>query len=372
MKKTTHLTVLIAAVAVSVAGFAMAGGSANAASMNAVEKLYADLAKLPADQRAKKILEGAKKEGRFEILSASYGKEWRPHERIWEKLYPGVKMAKSGLSSSTVAERFIAEEAAGRHLTDVAQLSSADMAKVHAKELGASYPTPAINKILPKYRGFLKLFPDNRWTPTSMTEHGMAYNFKVYKGNKAPKAWFDLCKSIYKGQASYEPSETRLLLAWYTMLGEAKAKELIQCIGKNEPILQKGHTTRHVLMQAGDHLITGDTLIYKVARDAYNRPKRNTLKIAFDAPVMADAFGSVISKNAKNPYAAALYVDFMLSEPSQAYMQKRMRGPLAVKHPFMPDDAQVVTFGPQPAAIAKRLHGYWNTYVTKKDAKAKR
>jgi ABC-type Fe3+ transport system substrate-binding protein len=359
------------AVATALAVLFAFPSTAHAAELTQVEQLYADLAKLPAAERSKKILDGAKKEGKVELLSAMYGTEWRPRELLWEKLYPDVKQALTGISSAAVAERFIAEETTGKHLTDALDFSSADAAKIIEMKLVATYVTPATDAILPKYRGFLTLFPENRWTPDSMTEHGIAYNFKEIPQAQWPHDWFDLCKPEFNGKSSYDALEPRLLIGWYTMLGEQKAKELIQCIGANKPILQTGHSERAAAMEAGDHPISGDILTYAVERFAHEQPQRNVLKIAYDAAVMADAFGASASRYAPHPYAAALYVDFTVGPESQTYMQQRYRDPIAVHHPYMPDDVKLVTFGPIDATIVDRLVGYWNAYVTKADARGK-
>jgi ABC-type Fe3+ transport system substrate-binding protein len=349
--------------------FAAVSFAASAAEPTAVEKLYADLAKLPAAERTAKILEGAKKEGKVVSLSANVGTEWEPQDQLWAKMYPDIKAQKNGLPSARVAENFIAEETAGRHLTDLLKLSSADAPMVLSKNLAASYPTPATDAILPKYQGFTKIFPNNTFMPTSMTEHGIIYNYKELTGEHVPKTWFDLCKPEYRKKVSYDPVEYRLMIAWYTMLGEDKAKQLMSCIGANEPLLQEGHVARVQLMQAGDHPLTGDGLIYLAERAAKQTPDKNVLKVVYTDPVLADPFGAIINKHAPNPYAAALYADWELSQENQTFLQDRMRGPLAVKHPFMPDDAQIVTFGPIDNAIVKRLEAHWLEHVAKRPAR---
>ena len=76
-----------------------------AAAQTAAEKLYAELAKLPNDQRAAKILEGAKKEGKVEVLSANYGDAWRANDALWAQRYPDVKYNKNGLLPASLEDR---------------------------------------------------------------------------------------------------------------------------------------------------------------------------------------------------------------------------------------------------------------------------
>ena len=84
------------------------------------------------------------------------------------------------------------------------------------------------------------------------------------------------------------------------------------------------------------------------------------------APVLG--FGGVagINKNTPHPYAAALFVDWTLSEESQKYVGDILRGPVAFKHPFLTDDVKIVTFTVPPPDVLKRLLGYWDQYMAKK------
>jgi hypothetical protein len=71
----------------------------------------------------------------------------------------------------------------------------------------------------------------------------------------------------------------------------------------------------------------------------------------------------IINKNTQNPYASALFVDWTLSQDSQNLVNGILRGPLAVKHPFLPDDAKLVTYNIVSDDITKRLHDAWGQYI---------
>ena len=88
------------------------------------EQLYSTLAKLPDDQREKRIEEGARKEGKLNFVHTWRGKNARDHVRLFEKRYPFIKLDMGDLGSQDAAERFIAEETAGRHLTDRAVVTA--------------------------------------------------------------------------------------------------------------------------------------------------------------------------------------------------------------------------------------------------------
>jgi spermidine/putrescine-binding protein len=195
-----------------------------------------------AGRPAPRIEEGARKEGKLNFVHTWRGKNARDHVKLFEKRYPFLKVDMGDLGSQDAAERFIAEETAGRHLTDILTLGVPDMAVILKQNLVAKFPTPSTKKILKQYQGFID--PENRWIPWYWAEHGISYNSNLIKPDKAPKTWFDLCKPEFKGQVSFDPSETRFLAGLYVMMGEEKTKEWLKCIGQNQPIIQQGHTQR--------------------------------------------------------------------------------------------------------------------------------
>lgn len=323
-----------------------------------VEALYAELAKLPAQERAKRIEEGARREGKLSFIHSWRGQLGRRHVQLFEKRYPFVKIDVTDIGSQDAAERLVAEETAGRHLTDIVSLAVGDMGEV--LDLVAHYPTPATGRVFDRYKPFID--PQDRWVPFYWTEHGLSYNSAILSPDKAPKNWDDLCRAEFKGQISFDPLETRFLIGLSTMMGEQKLEAWLKCIGQNKPIIQRGHTQRLQLMLAGDHWIQGDNYLYQGMRLKAKDPKVPFAPI-FSAPSPANAGVVVINKNAAHPYAAALLADWTLSEESQEYTAREYRGPVAAKHPYMPDDAKIVVFGLADPALVNRLQGYWTRYI---------
>lgn len=328
---------------------------------SAVEKLYAELATLSPGERQQRLEAGARKEGRAFLVTM--GNELgRQHTALFQKRYPFLRVEPAGMGSQDKAEQFIAEETAGRHLTDAMSVAVPVLADIVRLRLIAEYPTPMTARILPQYRGFID--PQNRWLPWYVSEHGISYNSDLLKPQDAPKSWDDLCNPKYQGMMSFEPTETRFLLALQALMGEEKMKSWLECIGKNNPIFQRGHEARVRLMLAGDHAIQGENLLY--AGTEAKRQQNAPFEAVYSAEVLIDAVAIVINRQAPNPHAAALYADWNLSDESQNLITAALRGAVAVKHPFIPDNAKLVTFGYQDQATVDRLHGYWATYVLKK------
>ncbi|HXG52520.1 MAG TPA: ABC transporter substrate-binding protein [candidate division Zixibacteria bacterium] len=336
---------------------------ASAAAAQAPERLYAELAKLKPEDRRKRLEDGARKEGKLNFIHTFRGKLARDQVRLFEKRYPFVRVEMADMGSQDAAERFIAEETAGRHLTDAISLAVPDMPVILKQRLVARYPTPETRRIPKTHQGFLD--KEERWVPWYWSEHGISYNTNLIPPEKAPKSWQDLCNPAYKGQVSFDPPETRFMVGLYVMMGEEKLKAWMKCMGENQPIIQRGHTQRMNLMLAGDHAIQGDNFLY-VGAEAKKKDPKTPYAIVYTAPILAYAGAMIINKNAPNPYAAALFTDWTLSDESQKYTADEWRGPLIGRHPYLPDNVKLVPFGYVSDDIVERLHGYWNQYIGKK------
>jgi iron(III) transport system substrate-binding protein len=359
-----HCVSRLKVIALTIAMLVMSAAEGrSAAAPQSAERLFAELAKLKPEQREKRLEEGARKEGKLNFIHTFRGKLARDHVRLFEKRYPFVKVEMADMGSQDAAERLIAEETAGRHLTDILSLAVPDLPVILKQNLLAQYPTPATQRVPKQFQGFLD--KQNRWVPYYWSEHGISYNTNLIPPDKAPKSWDDLCNPAYKGLVSFDPPETRFMVGLYVMMGEDKFQSWLKCMGQNQPIIQRGHTQRMNLMLSGDHAIQGDNFLYVGAEEKKKDPK-TPYSIVYSAPILAYAGVMVINKNTQSPHASALFNDWTLSEESQKYVADEFRGPLVGKHPYLPDNIKVVTFGYVSDEVVDRLHGYWNQYIGKK------
>ncbi len=357
--RAKRLIVLV--LAASAAGL---GSAAAQERLSAVEKVYAELATLPAAERARRIEDGARREGKLVLVHTLRGTLGAGHVDLFRKRYPFLALDVTGeIGSQDAAERLYAEETAGRHLTDVIVTAVMDLAELIRHNFVARYPTPAVAAILPQYRAFIDR--ENKWLPWLWSEHGISYNTALVPKDKAPKAWNDLCNPFFKGSVSFDPTENRFLSGLNAMLGEEGARALIECVGRNDPIIQRGHTQRMELMLAGDHMVQGDNYLYQGVAMQRRNP-RAPFAIVYSAPILATNDVLAINHDAPNPYAAALFADWTLTPESQQYLARRLRGPVALKHPYLPEGVTLVDNVQPPQEVMQRLRGYWRRYVEKK------
>jgi iron(III) transport system substrate-binding protein len=328
------------------------------------DAIYAELAKLPAAERAKRLEDGARREGKLVMIHTMRGNLSTDHVALFKKRFPFLTVELEGdIGSQDATERLYAEETAGRHFTDVINVALPDLGTLTAKDMLARFPTPAVETVLPPYKGFID--KEGRSTPWYWSEHGISYNPSLVPKDKVPTDWKDLCNPFFKGSVSFDPAEDRYLAGLYAMLGEAETVALLKCIGANEPIIQRGHAQRIELMIAGDHMVQGDNYLYHGIAVQRKNPKA-PYAIVYSAPAFGFAGVASINKNTTHPYAAALWTEWTLTEESQKYVVTLLRGPIALKHPILPESMKIVTYNDAPPDVTKRLLAAWNQFVAKR------
>ncbi len=120
------------------------------------DQIYAELAKLPAAERQKRIEDGARREGKLVLIHTMRGNLSVDHIALFKKRFPFLSVELEGdIGSQDAAERLYAEETAGRHLTDVINIALPDITTLVVRNMVARNPTPAVAALLPPYRGFI-------------------------------------------------------------------------------------------------------------------------------------------------------------------------------------------------------------------------
>jgi ABC-type Fe3+ transport system substrate-binding protein len=89
-------------------------------------------------------------------------------------------------------------------------------------------------------------------------------------------------------------------------------------------------------------------------------------QIDFATPIFGTADDLAINRNTPHPYASALFADWSLSQESQEFVASQGRGPVTIKHPFLPDTIDLVDNVDPPPDVMQRLIFYWKKYMEKK------
>jgi iron(III) transport system substrate-binding protein len=144
-----------------------------------------------------------------------------------------------------------------------------------------------------------------------------AYNTGSVKKTDLPKTYQELLDPKWKGRLGYEVENIDWFVTVVQSMGEAKGLQFFRDLATTNGIsVRKGHTNLTNMVAAGE---------VPVALTVYNYMPEQLKKkgapidwtVLQPAVVRGNAVG--VMKNAKNPAAAALFMDYLLGEGQQAY-----------------------------------------------------
>ena len=271
----------------------------------------------PADYAA--VIEAAKKEGKLVVYSTTDAAAANPLLKDFATLYPGVKVDYTDMNSTELYSRFIAEVASGSGTADVLWSSAMDLqVKLAADGNAATYASPEVAS-LPKWSVWRNQAYGTTYEPITFV-----YNKRLVPAADVPQdhpALLNLLNT--KGAAfknkitAYDPEKSGV---GYLFVNEdvknfPQAWDLFRAMGKTGIKLYTSAGAMIERVTSGEHTIAyGIFGSYALARSkkvpnlGVITPKDYTLvtsRVAF------------ISAKAKNPNAAKLFLDYLVSKRGQ-------------------------------------------------------
>jgi len=271
----------------------------------------------PADYTS--IVEAAKKEGKVVVYATTDAVAANPLIKDFETLYPGIKVEYSDLNSTELYNRFIAEAAANNGTADVLWSSAMDLqVKLVADGLAATYPSPEI-KALPKWAVWKDAAYGTTYEPITFV-----YNKRLVPEADVPKDHTDLLKLLnakpdfYKGKiTAYDPERSGVgyLFCNEDIKDFPQAWDLFKAMGKTQAKLYTSAGAMMERVTSGEHLIAyGIFGSYALGR---SKKDPNLGIILPKDYTMVTSRVAFISSKARNPNAAKLFLDYILSKRGQ-------------------------------------------------------
>lgn len=296
--------VALAGLQLSLVGLAAAQGTAGG--------VLAKIAKLPPEARQKALADGARAERDVTFYSSLQPPQIEPYARAFEKRYPFIKVNAVRLSGSRVVTRIQSEMNAGRNLVDVINVSGEEAAAL--KKVGALDPYLSPQRDFYPPSGKDK---DGYFSVASLITMVLGYNSNMVKRAEVPKTYDDLLHPRWKGQMFLDNEA----FDWFAVLlkhfGREKGMQFMRALAKQDVTLVRGRTAQAQLLVAGEKPIaivqSGNTMLDYKAKGA-------PVDLSILDPYMALANYIMLAKQAAHPHAAALLIDWSLSEEGQQLM----------------------------------------------------
>lgn len=265
--------------------------------------------------RTERLIAGAKREGQVTYYSAMIvNQALRPLTAAFQKKYPFIKMTYWRGDSEDIHTRMTAEIRANKLTVDVVEGTGIGELAVRANLAQPAW-SPELAAISERMRD-----PRRLWAPTRMSYFGIAYNTRLVPASAAPQSYDDLLDPKWKGKMAWPLLThigaplfvTNLRMTW----GEDKTLAYLQRL-RTQGIVNFGAGNPRTLV---DRVIAGE---YPIAIQIFaHHPLISAGKgapvTARLLPPVASASGTlVIPKGSRNPHAALLLTDFLLSKEGQ-------------------------------------------------------
>jgi iron(III) transport system substrate-binding protein len=271
----------------------------------------------PADYS--KIVDGAKKEGKVVVYSTTDAKLAQPLVKDFEAAFPGVKVEYTDMNSTEVYSRFTSENAANAASADAVWSSAMDLQlKLASDGLAAAYKSPE-SAALPDWA---------RWKDTvyatTFEPIAIVYNKRLVAADEVPKTHADFTKLLNTKAEKFQKKVTtydaeKSGVGFMLVNQDAKLDpafwDLVKAMGARGVNMQSSTATMMERVSSGENLIGYNIL----GSYALTRAKKDpSIGIVFttDYNLVLSRL-AFVAKNAKNPNAGRLWVDYLLSKRGQ-------------------------------------------------------
>jgi iron(III) transport system substrate-binding protein len=262
-----------------------------------------------AANQKKAILEDARKEGRIVFWGVLTVPDFQLVAAAFRRRYPDIEVQYvRGGPERNVTQLFL-EVAAGKYDVDLFQNTAVGTVAVKEKGLTDKYLSPQTK--------FLKrgLFdPGGAWVALHHTVVALGYNTKLVSKTEVPQSYQDLLKEKWKGKMSLDTEDYTILTGLELAWGEQKALDYLKKLGRQQLRLVRGHTSQAQQLPAGEFEISIGLYLHRIAAlKSHGAPVDHVLL----DPVISNPMPVTLMKRAPHPYAAALFLDWALSQEGQ-------------------------------------------------------
>jgi len=271
----------------------------------------------PADYA--QTVAAAKKEGKVVIYSALDTKAAQPLIRDFNALYPDIKVEYNDMNSTEMYNRFIAESASGQGSADVMWSSAMDLqVKLVDDGQALTYKSPEASK-LPQWA----VYKDQAYG-TTYEPAVFIYNKRLVTGDEIPQDHASFAKLInskvdkYKGKVTTYDIE-KSGVGFMFVVQDAKyfpgMKDLEKGFGATQYKVYSSTGNMLEKVSSGEHLLGYNVLgSYALVRAKKDQSLGVVLPKDYTLVLSRVMF---IGKQAKNPNAAKVWTDYVLSQRGQ-------------------------------------------------------
>jgi iron(III) transport system substrate-binding protein len=301
-----------------------------------------------------KTVDAARRQGRLSIYSTADAREVASLLRDFRALYPGITVEYSDLNSTELYSRFIAEVAAHEGTADLLWSTAMDL---QIKLVNDGYAQPYASPEKPNLPEWA--IWKNEAYGTTAEPIVFVYNKRLMPPADVPRTHADLERLLRTSQAyvgkiaTYSPEKSGAGFLYITqdLHLTRDTWPLIRAMGRSKLQLYTSTGAMLERVVSGEHVLAynmlGSYALERQARDpsiGVVLPNDYTLVVSRIALIPAEA---------RNPQAAKLFLDYLLSKRGQTQLATKHMTPIRTDVPAPPDArppgdrARAIRVGPE-------------------------
>jgi iron(III) transport system substrate-binding protein len=224
----------------------------------------------------------------------------------------GIKVSLLRSGGEAVLRRFMQEYQAGRAGADVVTMSDAGAANGLVRQgVFVPFRPEGFDKVL----DFAKE-PKGHWIAQRISLVGMPVRTDRVSEKDRPRTWSDLTAPKFKGMmVMADPSFTAIQLIIVGMLSQKFGWEFYRALRKNDTMIVPGHQQVYKTLQQGERLIGTAGADPRRFNNGQEVPNQSLIYPSEGVFIVVSPTG--IARNARNPDAARLFAQFMISPAVQ-------------------------------------------------------
>jgi iron(III) transport system substrate-binding protein len=282
-----------------------------------IDDALKNIRSLAPGQRKAAIEETARKEGEVVWYTSMSLTDFPKIVGAFEKAVPYVKVRVNRLTQSTVFTKIDTEARAGRFAVDAVASAPVEMWELKQKGHSAPYLSPEL-KAFPVG----SYDPQGYWSSFEVTPIVLAFNTKLVPQDEVPRSYQDLLQPKWKGKMNMGNDE----YAWYSVMldgmGKPKGLEYMKSLARQQlHIPGSSSVMRLQLMLAGESAVV---LAARGRRATEYKEKGAPIDYRLFDPYPAEPSALALMRRSSHPYAAILFIDWMLSEEGQSVMAQQI------------------------------------------------
>ena len=272
----------------------------------------------PASYQA--VIDAARKEGKVIVYTPTDTNAGKPLVREFEAMYPGVKVEYNDMNTTEIYNRVIAEAASNNAGADVVWSSAMDQqVKLVGDGYAAAYDSPEAAN-LPSWAIYQKQAYGTTFEPV-----GIVYNKRLLPAADVPHTHAEFLRLLKSDPARFQGKVTTfdveksgsgfLFLTEDTRVDPTATWDIVRAMAATGVRLQSSSGTMMERISSGEQLIGYNMFLSY----AHTRAKKDP-GIAYEVPrdyALVLSRVAFVSKTARNPNAAKLFLDYLLSKKGQ-------------------------------------------------------